>query len=169
LGLDRSDFANGLWRINQLGCGRLQKGIGKMLCVSAVWLGMGCSPGLRSAPPQFGSYGWQSLQTSFVRNDASACTGRLTFAMGPTAMCYVAADDTLKCAGRVGPVTFGSSFGSAGQTGVDQILLHRDVGPTQAIEVSDICVHKTDGTVYCEGRSLGSSGYWWKWGTFSTY
>ena len=99
------------------------------------------------APPA-GKFGWQSLYTAFKDRRGTPCTGAVTVAIGDQVTCYVAADDSLRCAGVVGSKNFGNQFVDTGQTGVDQIL----ISPTFYSEIGNqLCIHKTDGTVLCVG------------------
>lgn len=103
---------------------------------------------LTPVPPNAASFGWQGLQRQFKDADGSTCTGAVTIAMGDQAVCFVAADDSLRCAGRVYMKTFGSRFVDTGQRQVDQILL----SSTFNIEGGNqMCIHKTGGIVMCMG------------------
>lgn len=99
--------------------------------------------GLTPVAPTVGRFGWQSLQTEFKDRNGTTCTGAVTVTVGNQAVCYVAADDSLRCAGSAYTRTFGNQFVATGQTGVDQILIAPD---------SQICIHKTDGTAMCLGN-----------------
>jgi hypothetical protein len=117
---------------------------------------LSCDPGaLTPSAPAAGAFMWQSLQTHFQRGGA-ACTGRTVAAMGDQAFCYLAADNQLKCAGRVYSRTFGSNFVPIGQSSVDQVLL----SSTSNSEIGNaMCVHKLDGTAWCMGAPLPSGQF----------
>lgn len=126
---------------------------------------------LTPAPPNANDFMWQSLQIEF---NASTCTGAVTLAVAPDAVCYVDSNSQLKCAGRIYTKTYGSSFVAAGQTGVDQILLSATFNSATG---NAICVHEvtaTGGTVWCFGDAnswgqfgggvSGPSANWVQWG-----
>jgi hypothetical protein len=100
---------------------------------------------LTPAAPTASSFGWQGLQTTF---NNTTCTGKVTFAITDNAACYVDTNDDLKCAGRVYMTTWGTSFTSAGQTGVDQILLSLTANSATG---NAMCIHKSSGEVSCMG------------------
>ncbi len=118
---------------------------------------------LTPVPPSAGNFGWQGLQTQFKDSSGLTCSGAVTIAMGDQAMCFVAADDSLRCAGVVYMKNFGPRFTATGQTGVDQILL----GTTTNITTGNqLCIHKLDGTVLCTGfGNVVKSADFTPWGT----
>lgn len=118
---------------------------------------------LTPVPPTAASFGWQGLQKQFKRSDGSTCTGAVTIAMGDQAVCFVAADDSLRCAGRVYMKTFGTTFVDTGQKQVDQILL----SPTFNIASGNqMCIHKTGGVVMCTGYgNVVKAADFTQWGT----
>jgi hypothetical protein len=117
--------------------------------------------GLTPAGPSPGRFMWQGTQRDFVKSDGTACAGRVALSVGQDAVCYTAADDSLRCAGRVYRREFGPTFSAAGITGVEQIL----ISPTKGWEFfpggnwfqsifglrNALCVKKTDGSVRCLG------------------
>lgn len=128
---------------------------------------------LTPVAPSAGNFMWQGQQLKFTRGSTS-CTGRAVAAMGDQAFCYLAADDTLKCAGQVYTRTFGTSFVAAGQSRVDQVFL----SPTfNSATGNAMCVHRTDGTAWCMGDAnshgqfgngaTGAQASFVQWGTFT--
>lgn len=120
---------------------------------------------LTPMPPTASNFGWQSLQTAFKDRRGNPCTGAVTVGIGDQATCYVAADDSLRCAGAVGNKKFGNQFVATGQTGVDQILIsstaNSDIG-------NQLCIHKTDGTALCLGYgSVINSDDFTQWGSLN--
>src|SRR5262245_58120019 len=78
---------------------------------------------LTAAGPTWDHFMWQGMQQEFVRPDGTHCRGRTSLAVSQNAVCYVAPDDTLRCAGTVYGKKFGPHFTDAGMSGVEQILL----------------------------------------------
>jgi hypothetical protein len=128
--------------------------------------------GLTPAGPGPGGFMWQGMQRDFVKSDGTACVGRVALAVGQDAVCYTAADDSLRCAGRVYRWDFGPTFSATGLTGVEQIL----ISPTEGIELlgggggpkwlqwifgtrNALCVKKTDGSVRCLGAHNDSGQF----------
>jgi hypothetical protein len=95
---------------------------------------------------------WQGLQESFVTAQGVPCRGRVTIAMGDRALCFVAADDSMRCAGKIYKTNYGTTFAATGQTGVDQITLSLTANSEDG---NGICIHRTDRTIHCMG-----SGSW---------
>jgi len=120
---------------------------------------------LTPVPPSAGHFGWQGLQTQFKDANGPACTGAVTVAIGDQATCFVAADDSLRCAGVVYTKSFGPRFVDTGQNGVDQIL----IGPTFNIaNGNQLCIHKTDGTALCIGfGNVIKAADFTQWGTLN--
>jgi hypothetical protein len=112
---------------------------------------------LTAAGPTGDDFMWQGMQQEFVRADGTHCRGRTAMAVSQNAVCYVAPDDTLRCAGSIYSKRFGSTFTDAGITGVEQILL----SPTRTASFPSpwiffgprnaICVKKHDGSAWCRG------------------
>ncbi len=127
-----------------------------------------CATPLTPAPPTASNFMWQGLQERF---NGSTCVGAVTLAVTSDAVCYVAANGSLMCAGQVHTTNHGTSFAAAGQTGVDQVLLSSTVNSATG---SALCVHKTDGTMWCRGDrnsagqfgtgSTSPSATWVQWG-----
>jgi hypothetical protein len=121
-------------------------------------------------------FAWQTVQTDFT-NGGSPCTGRVTLAVSDHAVCYENASDQLVCAGFTYLTTYGATFTSAGQAGVDQVLL----SPTMNSATGNgVCIHNVNGQVLCYGdaNSVGQFGTgttgpastWISWGpTGQTY
>jgi hypothetical protein len=136
-------------------------------CVEGGCAGGGCVP-LTPAAPSAGNFLWQSLQARF---NGLGCEGRVTIAMGDQALCFVAADDSLRCAGRVYQTTWGPQFTHAGHEGVDQILLSATFNSATG---NALCIRKQDQTAWCMGDynnhgqfgtgTTGPSATFVKWG-----
>jgi hypothetical protein len=123
---------------------------------------VGCGALLTPVAPSATQYMWPSRQTEFQRGSGSGCTGRVTMAVGRSAVCFNAADDRLRCAGLVGGVNVGSSFVDFGIGGVDQIVFHRDAAGQQ---VADVCVRTIANKVSCRGSHAPSGAAAWSaWG-----
>jgi hypothetical protein len=126
-----------------------------LLVVAAGLIAAPADAALTAAGPTADTFMWQGMQQHFVEN-GTACRGRTALAVSENAVCYVATDDSLRCAGRVYGKNFGTSFTDAGMTGVDQILLSPKrptfpfpwvfYGPRNAL-----CVKKHDGSAWCRG------------------
>jgi hypothetical protein len=122
--------------------------------------------------PTATAFAWQGAQASLYRAaDGRRCDdAKVTIAMGDSAVCYVGADDALRCAGEIGGRVFGPAFAEAGQVEVDQILISSLRGDGNAI-----CVRRRDKTAWCLGDvnhwgqlntgSAGSVDDWQRWGT----
>ena len=100
--------------------------------------------------PTVGTPMYQGGQTSFKTQLGTTCTGRVAASMGGAGFCYLAANDDVKCAGLVGGINYGMSFGAIGQTGATQLMvMFGDNG---------MCVAKTDHTVLCMGSNSNAFG-----------
>ncbi|MBA2543426.1 MAG: hypothetical protein H0V17_27540 [Deltaproteobacteria bacterium] len=93
---------------------------------------------------------YQGSQTLFRTDQGGTCTGRVAASMAGGGFCFLAADDTVKCAGQIDATSFGMSFGTTGQSGAVQIMvMFLDNG---------MCITKTDGTVVCMGSNSNAFG-----------
>ncbi len=100
--------------------------------------------------PTVGNAMYQGTQRDFRTQLGTTCRGRVAASMGGTGFCYLAADDSVKCAGVVGGINYGLTASSTGQTGVEQIMVFfLDNG---------MCVTKTDHTVWCMGSNTNAFG-----------
>ena len=133
--------------------------VGAGLTLSLV----GCGPGMTPVAPTATRFMWPTRQTDFLNGSGTPCTGRLTMAVGNTAVCFNAVDDRLRCAGQIGGVSIASSFVDYGIGGVDQILFHRGVSST-GIETQDVCVRTTANQVFCRGsHAPNGTAAWSEW------
>jgi hypothetical protein len=113
-----------------------------------------CQPrhAARPVAPSDKEFMWQGQQRRFLDAEGQPCAVRVSLAISDQAFCFTAADDTLRCAGRIYQTTFGPRFVAAGPLGVDQI----SIMPTFNSETGNaICVHKADGTAACMGDANG--------------
>jgi len=86
---------------------------------------------------------WQGMQHDFRDDKGQPCTAHVAIAVGPTAVCYAAANGALRCAGSIYQTAFGPSFVDVEGIGdVDQILMSY---------ASGICVRTRQNEVYCMG------------------
>jgi hypothetical protein len=118
---------------------------------------------LTGGAPTADIFMWQGMQQHFVQN-GMPCRGRTALAVSQTAVCYVAPDDTLRCAGRIGSKNFGDRFTDAGMTGVEQILLspRRQTLPFPWFFYgprTGLCVKKHDGSAWCRGSYNADGQY----------
>jgi len=103
-----------------------------------------------AAAPSVAAPMYQGTQTLFATDTGGTCTGRVAASMGGTSFCFLASDDSVKCAGQVDATNFGMTFGSTGQTGALQIMvMFLDNG---------MCITKTDHTVFCMGSNTNAFG-----------
>jgi hypothetical protein len=109
--------------------------------------------------PAVGNAMYQGTQRQFHTDTGATCTGRVAASMGQRGFCYLAADDTVQCAGSIAGTSYGMSFSSTGQTGVEQIMvMFLDNG---------MCVTRTDHTVWCMGTNTNAFGT--SWPTFTRW
>jgi len=100
--------------------------------------------------PTPGHWMYQGSQTAFRRGDGTTCTGRVAASMGERSFCYLAANNDVRCAGRIGDLDHSSGFRSVGQRGATQILV---------MSLYDgMCVANTDHTVRCIGTNSNAFG-----------
>ena len=100
--------------------------------------------------PAPGKVMYQGQQRLFRTTTGTTCSGRVAASMAGTGFCYLASDDSVKCAGLVGGTTYGMTLASIGVGGVEQILLmFLDNG---------MCVTKTDHTALCMGTNTAALG-----------
>jgi hypothetical protein len=100
-------------------------------------------------PPDATHFMWQSLQERFMGSNGSPCQGRITLSVSDHAVCYGAADDSLRCAGTTYMTNFGTSFVPVTGVGaVDQILLSATFNSATG---NAMCVHGLNGSVSCFG------------------
>jgi hypothetical protein len=93
---------------------------------------------------------YQGTQRLFTTQLGTTCPGRVAASMGGTGFCFLASDDTVRCAGVIGSVDYGMQLASIGQTGVEQIMvMFLDQG---------MCVTRTDHTVQCMGTNTNAFG-----------
>jgi hypothetical protein len=137
---------------------------------AVVEAGSDAGPPLMPVAPSASHFGWQTLQTDFVRG-AAPCTGRVTLAVSDHAVCYENASDQLACAGFTYTTNYGSTFVLAGQSGVDQVMLSVTANTPTG---NAACAHTTGNQVLCFGdyNSWGQFGNgnnalsatWVRWG-----
>jgi hypothetical protein len=104
-----------------------------------------CKPlhkSIKPVPPTCQTFMWQNLQTDFIDKKGVRCTGRVTAAMGTRAVCYVASDNELKCAGSLFETTWGPNFTGTGVFNADQVMFGE----------SNMCV-LADGRILCMGSN----------------
>ncbi len=101
--------------------------------------------------PTLADTAYQGSQRKFTTQLGTTCTGRVAASMGGSGFCFLAADDNVKCAGMIGGVSFGMSFGTTGQANAEQIMVMfgQDNG---------MCITKTDHTVWCMGTNTNAFG-----------
>ena len=99
--------------------------------------------------PSAGTPMYQGGQRDF-RTERGTCKGRVAASMASTAFCFLAADDHVKCAGRIAGVDIGMTPVDTGVTGAEQILLF--------FFDNGICVTKSDHTVHCRGTNANAFG-----------
>jgi uncharacterized repeat protein (TIGR03803 family) len=108
----------------------------------------------RPVAPQSGNFMWQTLQEDFVDSAGDTCNAPVAIAVGDRVICYSAIGGELRCSGAVYQTTYNFDV-PVGITSVDQIM----VSPTsQTADGNAICVHKTDGTMWCMGNVWNGSG-----------
>jgi hypothetical protein len=95
---------------------------------------------LTPVAPGASDFMWQNLQTEFDRG-GTRCTADVSMAVGSGAVCYVANGGSLFCKGTFGGFNSPTYAGAA--SNVDQVM----AGSSS----NEICVHRTDHTVWCEG------------------
>ena len=124
--------------------------------LTLIALAAGC--GLADAPlvslkplaPTADEHLYQGMQTRFVDGHGVECSARVAASMGPSAFCYLGADDDVKCAGTVGGVDYGQTFRSVGVRNAVQIMV--------SFLGDGICVTRTDHTVECMGTNTNAFG-----------
>lgn len=121
----------------------------------------GAAPVLTPEAPTAQQFMWQGQQARLAR-DGVSCPARIALGVGDQAVCYAAADESLKCAGRIHTHDFGTSFVTVpGQLAVDQILISPT---TNSATGNAVCTRRTGGTAWC----MGDSNDWGQFGTGST-
>jgi hypothetical protein len=100
--------------------------------------------------PSAGKAMYQGQQRVFRTTSGGTCNGRVAAGMSGTGFCFLAADDTVKCAGTIGPIVYGSSFAATGVIGAEQILL--------MFADNGMCVTRTDHTAMCMGTNTTALG-----------
>lgn len=85
--------------------------------------GPGGTPVAAVAPAMAGVAMYQGTQRLFKTEGGGTCEGRAAASMGAGGFCYLASDDSVKCAGMVGNTNYGMTFQAIGQTGAAQLLL----------------------------------------------
>jgi hypothetical protein len=104
---------------------------------------------------------YQGTQRAFKTQLGTTCKGRVAASMAGSGFCFLASDDNVKCAGVIGGVNFGMTFGSVGQTGAEQIMvMFLDNG---------MCVTRIDHTVLCMGTNSNAFGAGGTSATFSRW
>jgi hypothetical protein len=93
---------------------------------------------------------YQGGQTVFKTDAGTTCTGRVAASMGSGGFCFLAADDSVKCSGKIDATSFGMTFGSTGQSGAAQIMV--------MFFTDGMCITKTDHTVVCMGSNTNAFG-----------
>lgn len=128
----------------------------------------------RPVAPSAERFAWQGVQNELYRaSDGRNCRdAEVVIGIGSEALCFVDADDELRCAGRVYDREFGSTFELVGQTGVDQIFISMVSG---TVGGNSLCVHRRDGTAWCLGAFNNFGQYndgttnptsdWVRWGS----
>lgn len=132
--------------------------------VVLVWCGCGSVPGdgsdggmdanggtpVTPVAPSSGRAMYQGTQRLFKTSMGGTCTGRVAASMSGTGFCYLAADDSVKCAGLIGGVNYGMTFAPAGVMNAEQIMvMFADNG---------MCVTRTDHTAMCMGTNAAALG-----------
>jgi hypothetical protein len=115
--------------------------------------GGSCGPSATAAfpvAPSAGNWMWQGQQTRFKTATGCACTAQVAIGVGDQAVCFAGTGGALQCAGAIYTSTFPlTSFATAGETGVDQIL----ISPTfNSANGNAICVHESNGAARCMGN-----------------
>ena len=132
----------GLWL---LGCGDLPS--------EEIDAGPGGNSGVPVAPvapTMAGKAMYQGTQRLFKTAAGSTCTGRVAASMGASGFCYLASDDSVKCAGLVGGNTYGMTLAPIGQTGAEQLLI--------MFADNGMCMTRTDHTALCLGSNVTALG-----------
>jgi hypothetical protein len=137
-----------------------------VLLALGLWMGCGELPseemdagpdggggGIPSTPVSAAVAGkamYQGTQRLFKTTTGTTCGGRVAASMGAGGFCYLAADDTVKCAGLVGGNNYGMTLQSIGQTGAEQILI--------MFADNGMCLTRTDRTALCLGSNVTALG-----------
>ena len=112
--------------------------------------GPGGVPVAAVAPAMAGKAMYQGTQRLFKTEGGGTCAGRAAASMGAGGFCYLASDDSVKCAGMVGNTSYGMTFQSIGQTGAEQLLL--------MFADNGMCMTRTDHTAVCMGTNATALG-----------
>jgi hypothetical protein len=100
--------------------------------------------------PAAGMAMYQGGQRDFRTQRGGTCKGRVAAAMAGTGFCFLAADDSVKCAGVIAGLDHGPRPTDIGVTGAEQIMLFfLDNG---------MCITRTDHTVHCMGSNTNAFG-----------
>lgn len=112
--------------------------------------GPGGTPVAAVAPAMAGVAMYQGTQRLFKTEGGGTCEGRAAASMGAGGFCYLASDDSVKCAGMVGNTNYGMTFQAIGQTGAAQLLL--------MFADNGMCLTRTDRTAVCMGTNATALG-----------
>jgi hypothetical protein len=102
---------------------------------------------------------YQGTQRKFMTSSGSTCNGRVAAQLSADGFCFLAADDSLKCAGVAGNQNFGTLFSSAHSLGVavqniEQLLFLNNVATNANSAVGSLARCCTFGPRFAPGKVL---------------
>lgn len=115
---------------------------------------------LYPSAPSAEKFMWQGVQTDFHKGSGEPWKGKIVLSVGDQAVCYMAADKQLKCAGRVYQQNWGSAFVGTGIFDPDQVYISET---SNYIDGNGMCV-LVGGILKCMGRN----NYWGNYGVGHT-